>query len=133
EDAAAEFQAELSRQPRHLQALTYLGDTEIHLDRNQAAIGHLRQALQLDANNRLGHLDLAIVLTAGGASDQAAMHLREAIRLDPAKPDAHYRLGKLLRMLGRDEEAEAEFAKVKELAREEPPDPLIKVPGRPGP
>jgi hypothetical protein len=32
--------------------------------------------------------------------------------------------------LGRQQEADAEFAKVKELAKEEPQVPLIKVPGR---
>jgi Flp pilus assembly protein TadD len=84
----------------------------------------------LDANNRLAHLDLGILLTNKGDSPEAERHLREAIRMDPSKPDAHYRLGKLLRSLGREAEADAEFAKVKELSREEPPAPLIKLPGQ---
>jgi Flp pilus assembly protein TadD len=89
----------------------------------------LRQALELDPNIRLAHLDLGILLAAGGDSTAAERHFREAIRIDPSKPDAHYRLGRLWLSLGRQQEADAEFAKVKDLAqpREEP---LIEVPGR---
>jgi Flp pilus assembly protein TadD len=93
-------------------------------------VEHLRLALRFDAAIRLAHLDLGIILSAGGDSAEAARHLREAIRLDLARPDAHYRLGRLLRTMGREQEAQAEFAKVKELAKEEPPPPLIQVPGR---
>ena len=57
-------------------------------------------------------------------------HFQEAIRIDPSKPDAHYRLGRLWSSLGRDEEAQAEFEQVKKLAAEEPPPPLIRLPGR---
>jgi tetratricopeptide (TPR) repeat protein len=59
--------------------------------------------------------------------------LREAIRLDPGNPDAHYRLGRLWSSLGREQEAQAEFEKVKQLAAETPPPPLIRLPGRPHP
>ena len=52
------------------------------------------------------------------------------IRLDPSRPDAHYRLGRLWRSVGREQDAEAEFAKVKELGKEEPQPPLIRVPGQ---
>ena len=110
--------------------MTYLGDAEMHLEMEKAAEEHLRRALRLDANIRLAHLDLGILLTNKGDSAEAARHLREAIRMDPSKPDAHYRLGRLWRSLGREAEADAEFGKVKDLAREEPPAPLIKLPGQ---
>jgi Flp pilus assembly protein TadD len=113
-----------------MQALTYLGDAEMHTENEKAAAEHLRQALRLDANIRLAHLDLGILLTSQGDSSEAARHLREAIRIDPSKPDAHYRLGRLWRSLGREAEADAEYAKVKELSREEPQAPLIKLPGQ---
>jgi Flp pilus assembly protein TadD len=83
----------------------------------------------LNSNIRLAHLDLGILLADRTESTEAAQHLREAIRLDPSKPDGHYRLGKLLRSLGREREADAEFAKVKALAQEEQQVPLIQVPG----
>jgi tetratricopeptide (TPR) repeat protein len=133
EDACPEFEAELAGQPQHAQALTYMGDAEMHLDREKRAEAHLRRALALDANIRLAQLDLGIVLAARNDSDEAARRFREAIRLDPSKPDAHYHLGRLWRSLGRNREAQAEFEKVKNLAAEQPPPPLVQLPGRPQP
>ena len=75
-------------------------------------------------------MDLGILLAARNDSGEAARCFREAIRIDPYKPDAHYRLGRLLSSLGREQEAQAEFDKVKKLAAEEPPPPLIRLPGR---
>ena len=100
-------------------------------DRNKAAEAHLRSALALDANLRLAHLDLGIVLAAKNDSDEAARHFREAIRIDPSQADAHYRLGRLWSSLGRQQEAEVEFEKVKTLAGEKAPPPLVQLPGRP--
>ena len=129
EEASREFQAELKNQPQHGQALAYLGDVEMHLDHEQSATELLQRALAVDSNLRLAHLDLGILLS-GKDSSGAARHFREAIRIDSSKPDAHYRLGRLLSSLGRDEEAQAEFEQVKKLAAQEPPPPLIRLPGR---
>jgi len=120
----------LANQPQQTQALAYLGDAEMHLGNEKEAGEHLRRALKLDPGFRLAHLDLGILLTHQNDSTGAERHLREAIRLDPSKPDAHFRLGTLWHSLGREADADAEFAKVKELAKEEPQAPLIKVPGR---
>jgi tetratricopeptide (TPR) repeat protein len=130
EDACREFEAELQTQPQHAQALAYLGDAEMRADRNKPAEAHLRRALALDANLRLAHLDLGIVLAARNDSDEAVRHYREAIRIDPSKPDAHYRLGRLLGSLGREHDAQDEFDKVQKLAAEETPPPLLRLSGR---
>ena len=85
---------------------------------------------------RLAHLDLGILLAAKNDSAAAVRHFRAAIRLDASKPDAHYRLGRLWLSLGRKQEADSEFAKVKALATQEQHPPLIEMPGRgspPGP
>jgi tetratricopeptide (TPR) repeat protein len=134
EDAIREFRAELAFQRQHLQSLIYLGDAEMHLGATSAE-EHVRQALVLDKNVRLAHLDLGILLADKGDSTGAIEHWREAIRIDPSKPDAHYRLGRLLRSLHRDAEAESEFAKVKDLATatEAHPEPLVKLADRPHP
>ncbi|MGA2599350.1 MAG: tetratricopeptide repeat protein [Bryobacteraceae bacterium] len=131
EDAKKEFLAELANQPQHTQALTYLGDAELNTSGN--AREHLETALKLDPNLRLARLDLGIIL-AEDNNPEAALQLQEAIRLDPSKPDAHYRLGRLWKSMGREKDAAAEFAKVKDLAQNEHQDPLIKVrPGEPAP
>ncbi len=133
EDACREFEAELAAVPLHAQALAYLGDAEMHTDRAKAAESHLRRALGLDKTLRLVYLDLGILLAARNASEEAAHNFREAIRIDPSKPDAHYRLARLWSSLGRQQEAQAEFEKVKSLAEEQPPPPLVRLPGRPHP
>jgi Flp pilus assembly protein TadD len=130
QDACREFQAELANQPQDTQALAYLGDSEMHAGNQKEAEEHLRRALKLDPNFRLAHLDLGILLASRNDSTGAERHFREAIRIDPSKPDAHYHLGRLWNSLGRKQEADSEFAKVKELAKEEQQEPLLKVSGR---
>ena len=133
DEACREFEAELANQPQHAQALTYLGDAEMHLGRKSRPRQHLRRALALDKNIRLAHLILVSFLPQETSPEEAARRFREAIRIDPSKPDAHYRLGRLLNSLGREQEAQAEFEKVKKLATEEAPPPLMQLPGRPRP
>ena len=130
EEAIAEFQAELANQPEHVQALAYLADSEMHAGDETAAEQHLRRALTFDPKTRLAQLDLGILLAGRNEFEEAATHLREAIRLDSSKPDAHYRLGRVWLSMGREAEANAEFAKVKTLAKEEHPQPLVTLPGR---
>ena len=98
-------------------------------DRSKPAETHLRRALASDANMRLAHLDLGIGLAAKNDSDEAVRHFREAIHIDLSKPDTHYRLGRLWSSMGRQQEAQAEFKKVKQLATEEPPPPLLRLSG----
>jgi Flp pilus assembly protein TadD len=102
----------------------------MHTEKDGPAEAHLRRALALDAGIRLAHLDLGILLAAKYGSDEAARHFREAIRLEPSKPDAHYRLGRLYRSLGREQDARNEFDKVQKLAGEEPAPPLLSLPGQ---
>lgn len=127
-EACREFQTELKQQPQHAQALAYLGDSEIRIDRKASAEQHLRRALALDVNIRLAHLDLGILLAERNDSDGAARSFLEAIRIDPSKSDAHYRLGRLWMSLGRKQDAQAEFDRVKALAPDASPQPLLQIP-----
>ena len=131
EEARREFEAELAGQPQHAQALTYLGDTEMHSERGQSAEVHLRRALTLDANIRLANLDMGVLLAARSESEEAARCFREAIRIEPSNPDAHYHLGRLWLSLGREQQAQAEFETVRKLAAEQPPPPLVQIPKPP--
>ena len=117
EEACREFEAELANQPQHAQALTYLGDAEMHTEKDGPAETHLRRALALDAGIRLAHLDLGILLAAKNDSDEAVRQFREAIRLDPSKPDAHYRLGRLYSSLGREQDAQRRVRQGAEVGR----------------
>jgi len=135
DDAARELRAELANYPDNLRARAYLGDCEMHAGDAAAAEKDLRQVTRAAPEIRLAHVDLGILLSDNKDTAREAEHqFREAIRLDPSKPDAHYRLGKLWQSLGREQEAEAEFEKVKKLA-DSGPEPLLNVPdrGKPAP
>lgn len=110
-EAASEFQAELANNPNHVQALTYLGDAEIHLKHPEAARPLLEKALRIDAQQELAHLDLGILLADEDRRDDALRELSVAAKLAPDDVNVHWRLGRLYRVMGRKDEAKAEFDK----------------------
>lgn len=126
-DARREFLAVLNDQPQHTQALTYCADAEMQIGDENAAQEHLRLAIKFDPNIRLAHLDLGILLLKHNELQDAAAQFREAIRVDPTSSDAHYRLARLLLAMHRDKEANAEFEKVKKLAIEQAPAPIVDI------
>ena len=63
----------------------------------------------------LGHLDLGILYSEDGRNEEALREMREAARLLPNDVNVHWRLGRLYRMLGKKEEAKAEFDKASNL------------------
>jgi tetratricopeptide (TPR) repeat protein len=110
-EAASEFQAELDNNPNHVQALTYLGDTQMHLKHPELAQPLLENALRLDAGQELAHLDLGIVYADAGRHEDALREMLAAAKLNPEDVNVHWRLGRLYRAMGRNDEAKAEFDK----------------------
>jgi tetratricopeptide (TPR) repeat protein len=110
-EAASEFQAELDNTPDHVQALTYLGDTQMHLNHPEIARPLLENALRLDARQELAHLDLGILLADASRQEDALREMRVAAKLNPEDVNVHWRLGRLYRAMGRTDEAKAEFDK----------------------
>ena len=114
-EAAAEFQAELANDPNHVQAMEYLGDTNIQLNRPEDARPMLEKAVKLDASQSLAHLDLGILLSDAGENERALHELLLAEKLNAEDVNVHWRLGRLYRSTGRKEEAKAEFDKASNL------------------
>jgi tetratricopeptide (TPR) repeat protein len=114
-EAASEFQTELDNNPNHVQALTYLGDAEMHLKHPELARPLLENALRIDAGQELAHLDLGILLADAGSRDDALRELSVAAKLDPGDVNVHWRLGRLYRAMGKKDEANAEFGKAKSI------------------
>ena len=110
-EAASEFQAELDNNPNHVQAMTYLADTQMHLKHPELAQPLLENALRLDAGQELAHLDLGIVFADAGRHEDALREMRAAAKLNPEDVNVHWRLGRLYRTMGRTDEAKAEFDK----------------------
>ncbi len=114
-EAAPEFQAELDNDPGHIQALLYLGDSEIQMNHLDAARPLLEKAVQLNPKLGLGHLDLGVIYSENGQTGEALRELTLAEKFTPEDVNVHWRLGRLYRTMGRKEEAKAEFDKASKL------------------
>jgi tetratricopeptide (TPR) repeat protein len=117
EEAAREFQAELAINPKHIQALTYLGDSQMNLSHAEAAMQALEQAVSLDPRDALAHLDLGILYIDAGRNDNALRELKTAEQLDPNDQNVHFRLGRFYKSIGKTAEANAEFEKTRSLQK----------------
>ena len=119
QEAAEEFRKEIVNEPMHAQALAYLGDSEIKLERPAEAEAILRRAVHQMGAPPLAWLDLGIVLAAQGKNDEAAADFQQAAKLDPNAVDAHWRLARLYQTMGKTQEARAEFARARALHEKE--------------
>ena len=115
EEAAQQFQAELDNDPEHLQAMLYLADSEIQLNRMEDARLLLEKLVKLNPASSKGHVDLGIAYAATGRNQDALAEFKRAIALKPDDVNAHWRLGRLYRSMGKTSEAKAEFDKSKSL------------------
>ena len=75
----------------------------------------LKKGLALDHSIWLASLDLGIIDSDAGRNDDALRELKEAARLKPDDVNVHWRLGRLLRTMGKKEEAQLEFDTAKKL------------------
>jgi tetratricopeptide (TPR) repeat protein len=115
QEAAQEFQAELNNDPRHTQAMLYLADADIQMDRLEDARPLLEKVVKINPKSSMGHLDLGIVYAETGRAKDALGEFKTAIVLKPDDVNAHWRLGRLYRSMGKTEDAKAEFDKSKSL------------------
>jgi Flp pilus assembly protein TadD len=63
----------------------------------------------------LPHLDLGILDADAGHHDDALRELKMAAKLSPNNVDVHWRLARLYKAMGRNEEANLEFRKTSSL------------------
>ncbi|MGO9796021.1 MAG: tetratricopeptide repeat protein [Terracidiphilus sp.] len=115
QEAKAEFQAELDNSPNDAQAMTYLGDTEVHLNQPEAAQQLLEKAGEIEPGIALIHLDLGIVYSDSGRRDDAVRELKLADTLEPDNQNVHWRLGHIYEIAGNKDAAKAEFDKLHSL------------------
>jgi tetratricopeptide (TPR) repeat protein len=115
QEAAQQFQAELENDPEHAQAMLYLADSEIQLDHIDEAGPLLEKLVKINSKSSMGHLDLGIVYADAGRNAEAMREFKTAVALKPDYVNAHYRLGRLYRVMGKPEEAKAELEKSRTL------------------
>jgi tetratricopeptide (TPR) repeat protein len=133
-EAASEFQAELANDPDHVQALLYLGDTDIQLNQMNDAAPLLERVEKQNTSIALDHLDLGIVYTELDRKQDALRELELAEKLNPNDVNVHWRLARLYRATGKADEAKAEFEKAGKLNQAADDDLYKKIAnGRPRP
>lgn len=129
DEAEAEFQKELGRDPEHARSAYYLGDMALSrhdLARALPLLERAARSLPQDFDARYG---LGKALLQHGDAERAAAELRAAAGLNPKHSGAHYQLAQALQRLKLHEEARREFAIARELNRAEREDLERKVQG----
>ncbi len=132
-EAAAEFQAEIDNDPHHMQAMLYLANAEIELNRFDDAKPLLEKVVKSIPENSMGHLDLGIVYTDEDRKQEALTQFQTAAKLAPSDVNAHFRLGRLYMAMGKKAEAKVELDKASNLNKAENDDLLkmmSEVPGK---
>lgn len=114
-EAAQQFQLEADNVPGDAQTLAYWGDSELRLNHPEAARPLVERALKIDDSQELAWLDLGILDAGAGRNQEALRELKRAERLAPSDSQAHWRLARLYLKMGMRSEAQAEFAKTKNL------------------
>ena len=116
-DAVPELQAELDNNPNHAQALTYLADAQIQLGKPDAALPLLENAARIDPGIELEHLDIGIIDATNGKNDDALREMKIAEKIAPDDVNVHWRLGRLYRVMGNEQQAAAELEKARTLTQ----------------
>ncbi len=125
-EAAQQFQAEIDNNPAHLQAILYLADSDIQMNRMEDARPLLEKLIEANPANAMAQRDLGIVYADRGQNDDALREFKFAATLNPNDVNVHWRLGRLDRAMGRTADAKAEFAKASSLNKAED-ERLLKV------
>lgn len=129
--AATEFKCETAIDPNHGQALAYLGDIELRMNRPEEALVLFKKAVHLRNDIRIAYLGLGTIFAQQHHYHEAMAALRSAEKLDPAQPDVHLRLGRLYQILGNTSAAQKEFAKLRELHQKANDDLTSQMSGSP--
>jgi tetratricopeptide (TPR) repeat protein len=115
EEAAQEFQSELDNTPDYTQALLYLADSEIQMNKIDDAGVILQKLARSNPKLFMARLDLGIVYSENGRNEDALRELKAAEWLKPSDLNVHWRLGRLYRTMGKVAESKAEIDKAQSL------------------
>lgn len=85
-DAIAAYDKQVNKEPDRVEALRRMAGFLEHLGKPKQAQGRLKEALSLDPNDPLTHVDLANALAKAGDLDGAITHSEAALRLRPNWP-----------------------------------------------
>ncbi len=119
EPAIAEFKKELAENPVLWLAYWRMGDAYTRLEQWDPAETALKQAVWLNRDFTGPYILLGKVELKKGDAALAAGFLERALKMDPNNSSAHYILGEAYQKLGRNVEADREFALTQSLRANE--------------
>lgn len=114
-EAIAAFEAELRQRPRDFSTLYYLAYIHEAEGNVEAAKQRLDAALQLEPQSAEANLLLGKILVKQGRVAEAVIPFEKAVASDPNDSLKHWQLARAYRQLGRQKEADREFAEVQRL------------------
>jgi tetratricopeptide (TPR) repeat protein len=126
QEAAHEFQAELTNNPGYTNAMQYLADSEMQMDHLDQAQSLLEEILKSDPSVFMARLDLGIVYAQKGRNEDALRELKAAAAVKPDNVRVHWQLGRLYRTMGDMTQARHEFEKTRSL-NQASDDALVKL------
>jgi tetratricopeptide (TPR) repeat protein len=85
------------------------------LNHTEVALPLLEKVTKTDPGLALAHLDLGILYTDSGRQADALRELKLAARITPDDVNVHWRLGRLFKVMGKKDDAKAEFDKASSL------------------
>lgn len=116
-EAVREFQAELDNTPDYTQAMLYLADAYIQMNKMQDAEPLLEKLVKRSPSIEMARIDLGTVYAGTGRNEDALRELKAALALKPDDVNVHWRLARLYRTMGNTAEAKSEFDKAQSLTK----------------
>ena len=105
----------LKKQPKHLDALHFLGIICYQLGNYDLAINYINKALQLNPKNADAYNNLGLALRGKGNLDEAIIYFQKAVQLNPIFTYAYNNLGVALKEKGELDESINCFQKALQL------------------
>jgi Flp pilus assembly protein TadD len=75
----------------------------------------LQRSMELKKDIRIAYVDAGTILARQKRYAEAANALQHAVALDPEEPETHYQLGRVYQTMNKSEQAQREYAKVRQL------------------
>jgi tetratricopeptide (TPR) repeat protein len=106
----------LAVDPRHADALHYLGVVALNRSRAQEAVDLIGKSLAANKRNAEAHYHMGLAYAALGRFEEVEKHNRRAVSLKPDHAQAHLNLGNAQNALGRKADAAASYRRAITLA-----------------
>ncbi len=119
-DAAAQyFSKEISLNPTYVDAVLFLSETLLQLDRKQEALVQLRRALTLDSKSDLIYKRLATTLIETDRLQEASSTLKKAEMHFPEDPAFPAQLARVYTLLNQAQEAQDQAERARQLTADQ--------------